>query len=129
MAIGDIDSAAAAPILVVEDEPEIRKVIGAFLEHQGYAAVVAEDAAAALAALEDQHFELLITDVIMPDMNGPDLYKAALDRQHGLKVLFISGYTEDVLSDLGAEGIEFSFLAKPFSIAQLGKAVEESLAR
>ena len=89
-------------ILVAEDEVDVRRVL----------------------ELMDAHkFDLLISDVIMPDMKGPELYAAALGKQADLKVLFVSGYTEDVLSDLQRSGVDHAYLAKPFSISPLSAAI------
>jgi len=110
-------------ILVAEDEVDVRRVLELFLERQGYHPFLARDAQHALSLLDSHHFDLLISDVIMPDMKGPELYAEALLRQPDLKVLFVSGYTEDVLSKLQQNGVDYQYLPKPFSIAQLTSAI------
>ena len=112
-------------ILVAEDEVDVRKVLALFLERQGYQPFIARDARHALDLLDSHRFDLLISDVIMPDMKGPELYAEALRKQADLKVLFVSGYTEDVLSDLQDSGVSYSYLPKPFSISQLNSAIVE----
>lgn len=113
-------------ILVVEDEVDVRKVISIFLDHQGYDCVIATDARHALSILDEQDFDLLLTDVIMPNMKGPELYAACLEKQPNLKVLFVSGYSEDMLSDPGSD-LCYAYLPKPFTLAQLDIAIQEAV--
>jgi two-component system cell cycle sensor histidine kinase/response regulator CckA len=112
-------------ILVAEDDVDVRKVLELFLERHGYQPFIAQDAQHALHLMESNTFDLLISDVIMPDMKGPELYAAALRKQPDLKVLFVSGYTEDVLTDLQRSGVTYAYLPKPFSISQLSGAIAE----
>ena len=113
-------------ILVVEDEVAVRNVIAVFLDHQGYDSVIATDAYHALSLLDEQDFDLLLTDVIMPDMKGPELYAASLEKQPNLRVLFVSGYSQDMLSELPRANVCYSYLPKPFTMAQLDNAVQEA---
>ncbi|MCZ6642095.1 MAG: response regulator [Gammaproteobacteria bacterium] len=115
-------------ILVVEDEVSVRKVIAMFLTYQGYDAVIATDARHALCLLDEQHFDLLLSDVMMPDMKGPELYAAALKIQPTLSVLFVSGYSEDMLIELPGSDECYSYLPKPFTLAQLDNAIQETAA-
>ncbi len=116
-------------ILVVEDEVAVRKVIAMFLKYQGYDSVIATDARHALCLLEEQNFDLLLSDVMMPDMKGPELYSAALNIQPALNALFVSGYSEDMLSELPGSDVCYSYLPKPFTLAQLDNAIQEAATR
>ncbi len=113
-------------ILVVEDEVDVREIISIFLDHLGYDSVIATDARHALSILDEQDFDLLLTDVIMPDLKGPGLYAASLEKQPNLKVLFVSGYCEDMLSDLPGSDVCYAYLPKPFTLAQLDNAIQEA---
>ena len=114
-------------ILVVEDEVDVRRIISIFLDHQGYDSVIATDAHHALSILDEKDFDLLLTDVIMPDMKGPALYAASLEKQPDLKVLFVSCYSEDMLSDLPGSDMCYAYLPKPFTMAQLDNAIQEAV--
>lgn len=116
-------------ILVVEDEVAVRKVIAMFLKCQGYDSVIATDAHHALCLLEEQDFDLLLSDVMMPDMKGPELYSAALNIQPALNVAFVSDYSEDSLSELPGSDVCYSYLPKPFTLAQLDNAIQEAATR
>ncbi len=120
-------SAQSTHILVVEDEVDVRRIISIFLDHQGYDSVIATDARHALSILDGKDFDLLLTDVIMPDMKGPALYAASLEKQPDLKVLFVSGYSEDMLSDLPGSDMCYAYLPKPFTMAQLDNAIQEAV--
>jgi len=88
----------------------------------------ASNALEALALMEkNPHFDLVITDVIMPHMSGKELYDRLKARGCEAKVLFISGYTDDALADHGVLDEELSFLEKPFSPARLAQKVRSVL--
>ena len=116
-------------LLVVEDEPSILKIVGTTLRRLGYTVIEAGSAreALALAARHEGPLHLLLTDVIMPEMNGFDLYKAIAASRPGIKVVFVSGYAADVFpaADEGKGGV--AFLQKPFGIRQLSAKVREVL--
>ncbi|HTX55076.1 MAG TPA: PAS domain S-box protein, partial [Candidatus Baltobacteraceae bacterium] len=116
-------------VLVVEDEPAILKITRTTLQQLGYSVVAAASGkeALALAARHQGPLHLLLTDVIMPEMNGFDLYKGIATSRPGIKVVFASGYSADVFpeADDGNGGI--TFLQKPFTMRQLSAKVREVL--
>ncbi len=117
-------------ILIVEDESSVLKLVTSMLRSFGYTVFGAgtpDDALALDAIKEERGVDLLITDVVLPDMNGTDLARQMQERAPNLRVLFISGYTdettfrEEVLTEVGA------FLRKPFTRNSLGRKVREVL--
>lgn len=116
-------------ILLVEDEPAILKITTIMLERMGYRVLAAPGAKAALKMLleTDQRVDMILTDVIMPEMNGRELAASAKSKFHELKCLFMSGYTANVIAAQGVLDAEVNFIHKPFSIAELAKKVRETL--
>jgi len=113
-----------ARILVCEDDADVLALVGAFLRENGYLILEAQNPAVALEILErEQPIDLLLADYAMPEMNGLAVIDRAQARQHGLKVLLMSGHV-DILHG-GASGIPL--LLKPFTIAELKKRVMEAL--
>jgi PAS domain S-box-containing protein len=114
-------------VLVCEDEPELRALVRQVLEQRGYTVLEARNAAHALdiAAGHQGRIDLLLTDVIMPGLNGAEL-ASRLERHPGLRVLFISGYADDVLGQRTV-GTGIPLLAKPFGGAALARAVRTVL--
>ena len=114
-------------ILVVEDEPEILDVICILLRQQGYVVLSAgaPGEAIRLAGEQDGEIDLLLTDVIMPEMNGRELAKSLEARYPRLKRLFMSGHTADIIADHGVLDEGVSFIAKPFSMNDLLVKVRE----
>jgi len=108
-------------ILVVEDDPLVRSVTRRTLATAGYQVVVAGDGAEALQRAEEQGaaFDLVVTDVVMPAMTGAALAKRLAERRHGQKVLFVSGYSREVMAERGLEEEAPRLLAKPFTAATL----------
>jgi PAS domain S-box-containing protein len=120
--IGDHGKAPSATVLVVDDDPDVRRFIADTLDALGYTVMEAENGFAGLAALERSSPDLLLVDFAMPGMNGAEMAKAALDRSPGLKVVFASGYADtDAIS--AAVGAEVSMLRKPFRIEELESMV------
>ncbi len=122
------DLTGTARILLVEDEEAVKTFSTRALMNKGYEVLAAENGEAALKlmdAQENKHIDLMITDVMMPDMDGPTLAKHMRSQNPKLKIVFISGYTEDKLKDHMGEGI--SFLPKPFTLKQLAAKVKEAL--
>ena len=109
-------------ILLVEDEPGVRDVVKQMLDALGFDPVVAEDAKDALEILRREEIQLMISDVVMPDMRGPDLYRTALEIKPELMALFISGYTEDVIREVPTANAKTGYLSKPFTLDQLSHA-------
>ncbi len=108
----------------------VRRLLMTSLEGLGYRVLGAEDGVDALSVAQGQSggFDLLLTDVVMPNMNGPELVERLRARGLAPRVLFMSGYTRDVAVPIGdPQGP--GFLQKPFSLQELGSAVREVLAR
>lgn len=116
-------------ILVVEDEEGVRRCVVQTLEESGYAVLEATGPAKGIALAEryEGQIDLLIADVVMPDMNGPDLAARVRAVRPGIRVLFISGYTGDGLAQRGLVEKEARLLAKPFGAQMLIQAVQEVL--
>jgi two-component system cell cycle sensor histidine kinase/response regulator CckA len=116
-------------VLVVEDEDPVRALAQRMLEQSGYTVLVARDGEDALRQAEDeaQRIDLVLTDVVMPKMNGNELAQRLLARRSGLRVVFMSGYTDDVIVRRGLPETQTSFLQKPFSIRQLQAAIRNLL--
>jgi PAS domain S-box-containing protein len=104
-------------VLVAEDDPSVRMLVKSVLERNGYRVLVAEDGLAALelARQEKGRIDLLLSDVVMPGMNGRALRDALLELYPGLRVLFMSGYTGDVLTGLGGLDRDVALVPKPFT--------------
>jgi PAS domain S-box-containing protein len=119
---------AAATILVVEDDPDVREMIVGILSDLGYQTLVATNGPEALAILNDGHsVDLLFTDIVMPaGMSGTDLARQASRLRPDLKVLLSSGYTREANQWRSARG-DLPFIAKPFRPTTLGKKLEEVL--
>lgn len=98
------------------------------LKNKGYTVYEADSGVSALQLTEETnaHLDLLISDVMMPQMDGPTLVKKNRETDKDLKVIFISGYAEDTLDD-NIMDKDFNFLTKPFSLKQLAEQVKEVL--
>ncbi|HEX3775838.1 MAG TPA: ATP-binding protein [Polyangiaceae bacterium] len=118
-------------VLVAEDDPSVRMLVKNVLERNGYRVLVAENGleALALARAEPGPIDLLLSDVIMPGMNGRALRDAIRATFPNLRVLFMSGYTGDVLSDLGELDPTVSLVSKPFTPDILLESVRRALGR
>jgi two-component system, cell cycle sensor histidine kinase and response regulator CckA len=118
-----------ATILIVEDETALLNLAATVLERLGHTVFSASTPSEAIRLAEAHHgqLQLLITDVVMPEMNGQDLAKQLVSICPGLKRLFMSGYTDDLIAHHGAldEGVEF--IQKPFSARDLAAKVHDAL--
>ncbi len=116
-------------ILLVEDEPAVRQLAVSVLRKKGFQVVEAESGREALALYEKFQVPpaLLVTDVVMPDMSGPDLAEVLTLQQPRLKVLYTSGYSSDAVLRHGVEEDRFEFLQKPYSLDNLVHAVHAVL--
>lgn len=114
-------------ILLVEDEDAVRTFSTRALTNKGYEVLAASggDAALALIEKEQKPLDLLISDVVMPGMDGPTLAQKIREASPKLKIIFISGYTEDKLKDYMGENVWF--LPKPFTLKQLAAKVKDVL--
>jgi two-component system, cell cycle sensor histidine kinase and response regulator CckA len=116
-------------ILVVDDEPEIRKLVGAMVSQAGYTAITADSGEHALTLFKRQKepIELLITDVIQPGMSGPMLADKLTTLQPDLKVLYISGYDNTHVVQKYVVEKGHALLPKPFTVEELRSKVEKML--
>ncbi|HEX4930145.1 MAG TPA: ATP-binding protein, partial [Gaiellaceae bacterium] len=124
------DANGSESILVVEDDASLGEMIKRMLDARGYAITLANTPVEALAlsrAADGGAFELLVTDVVMPEMNGRQLAELLLADRPDLRVLYTSGYSEDDLLARGVIDGTASFLPKPFSFAQLAREVRQRL--
>ncbi len=129
-------STAAAPVmrgeetvLVVEDEAAVRALVRTILRSRGYRVLVAGNGREALERIaeHDGRIDLLLTDVVMPEMSGRELAELVVARQPGIRVLYMSGYTTDVISEGGLLEPGVNFLQKPFGPDLLGQTVRQLL--
>jgi PAS domain S-box-containing protein len=112
-------------ILVVEDEPAVLKLVATVLQKNGYNVLEAADPGQAVRIAREHgaQIDLLLTDVIMPEMNGKELYSKIVDLRPQIKVIFMSGYTDNVIAHHGVLDEGLHFLQKPFSIGALARTV------
>jgi DNA-binding response OmpR family regulator len=118
---------AQQSVLVVDDERAVREVVSTALTRAGFRVRAAATAEDALELERSEPVDLLITDVILPKMNGPDLARMVRKRSPATRVLFISGYTGD--ASIGPDDLEsgLAFLQKPFGAATVLARVRELL--
>ena len=123
--------APLATILVVEDEAGIRALVRKILRRQGYEVLEAANGEDALALCREHgpRVELLITDVLMPQMGGRELVERLQTQGHAMKVLYVSGYTDDTTIYSGDLPAGTAFLQKPFTLGSLLDKVKEVLAK
>ncbi len=116
-------------ILIVEDEPAILNFTSDILRQLGYTVIEADTPGKALALAGEYagKIDMLITDVIMPEMNGRELSEGMISIFPGIKCIFMSGYTDDVIADHGVLLEGAHFISKPFSLASLAKKLREVL--
>jgi two-component system cell cycle sensor histidine kinase/response regulator CckA len=118
-------------ILLVEDEDSVRSIVSMVLQQAGYTVLESSSGEAAIEEAEAhaERIHLLITDVVMPGMGGHELVRRLLAVRPGLKVLYLSGHTDDALIRRGVLEADVAFLHKPFKIAALTTKVREVLAK
>ena len=124
-------AATAVVILLVEDNEDLRESTREILETIGYRVAAAANAEEALVMFKERgdEIDLVITDVIMPGIDGKQLSDRLRQERPGLRVVFMSGYTDDVILHRGITRGEVNFVPKPFSAAQLAAKVKEVLSR
>jgi len=120
-------SADNRTILLVEDNEMLRCMVRDLLINYGFDVVEAEDPGQALRLAEGRSIDLLITDVVMPGLTGPELHERLLKKFPGLIVLFMSGYTNTVIVKHGVPGSGVNFIQKPFSVDNFLLKVEKLL--
>jgi len=123
------DQFGTETILFVEDEPALRMLTKRVLSSAGYTVIDAGSGSEALAALAafDGPVHLMLTDVVMPGMNGRELATRVSSLRPGIKVLYASGYTDDALFRHGVLDDGCHFISKPYSPGELRRKVREAL--
>lgn len=124
-----VDLAGSESLLVVEDDIDVRRFAHSALTEFGYSVVIAENGQEALKLVEEnnKHLDLLITDMIMPGMNGKELSEKIKLLKPDTEILYVSGYTEDHIVQSGELDKDINFLSKPYTITTLAKKVREVL--
>ena len=119
----------AATILIVEDEPDVGTLARRIVERAGYRALLASAPSEALVIARDEpDIHLLLTDVVLPEMSGRTLATHLLGTHPALKVLYMSGYSDDALSKHGVLDPGIALIEKPFRGAALLARIEAMLA-
>ncbi len=123
------DPAGNETVLLVEDDPEVRELLGRTLERYGYRLLSAATGSDGLAWVRNTEvpIDLLITDAVLPGVSGPTLAREAATLRPGIRVLFVSGYTDDAMLRLGLLNNNEAFLQKPFGSAALLSKVRQML--
>jgi two-component system cell cycle sensor histidine kinase/response regulator CckA len=123
------DFTGQGTILLVEDEEGLRSLNARGLRSRGYSVIEASNGIEAMEALEEKNgaVDLVVSDVVMPEMDGPTLLKEMRGRNPDLKIIFVSGYAEDAFEKSLPENEQFAFLPKPFTLSQLVAAVKETM--
>jgi CheY-like chemotaxis protein len=122
-------AAPAARVLVVEDERAVRYLVRTILSRQGYEVVEMGDPGEAerWLATAANAIALLITDIMRPGASGPDLYQRARQARPALRVLYMSGYTDEAMAGESGTGSGAPFIQKPFTAEELTRKVRETL--
>ncbi|MCF8476181.1 MAG: response regulator [Pseudolabrys sp.] len=116
-------------ILLVEDEEGLRALNARGLTSRGYTVLEAGNGVEAIEVLEKQgHVDLVVSDVVMPEMDGPSLLKELRGRDPDVKFIFVSGYAEEAFAKNLPSDEQYNFLAKPFTLKQLVAEVKKTLA-
>jgi two-component system cell cycle sensor histidine kinase/response regulator CckA len=123
------DLTGQGTILLVEDEEGLRALNARGLKSRGYSVIEAGNGVEAIAALEKNggKVDLVVSDVVMPEMDGPTLLKELRKRNADLKMIFVSGYAEEAFEKSLPAGEKFAFLPKPFTLKQLIEQVKETM--
>ncbi|MEM7751710.1 MAG: ATP-binding protein, partial [Pseudomonadota bacterium] len=116
-------------VLVVEDEDAVRIFATEALRRQGYEVLQASDGLEALDVMEENNHEvdIVVSDVKMPEMDGPTLFKELRSHNPELKFVFVSGYTDDAFTKTLDADAEYTFLPKPYTLAQIAEVVKTQL--
>ena len=124
------DFSGRGRILIVEDEESVRAFAVRALTSRGYTVMEADSGEVGLEVLEEdkQGFELILSDVVMPEMDGPTMLKELRKRGIKTKIIFMSGYAEDAFEKNLEGASDFTFLQKPFSLKQLVEKVRDVMA-
>ncbi|WP_029029363.1 cell cycle histidine kinase CckA [Salinarimonas rosea] len=131
LARSNADLTGHGVVLLVEDEDPVRAVNSRALKARGYTVLEAASGVEALEAIAESEapVDLVVSDVVMPEMDGPSLLRELRKTHPDLKVVFVSGYAEDAFKKNLPEGEHFAFLPKPFTLKQLVETVKETMGR
>ena len=126
-AVGDLNGSET--ILLVEDNGPVRDLGYTLLTQKGYTVLKAENGTDALKRLASHNgpVHLLLTDMIMPGMNGQELFGKAAQIRPGLKVLYLSGYSDDLIAHHGILDASTAFIQKPFTVHTLAAKVRAAI--
>jgi len=116
-----------ARILLAEDDDQLRAFLQRGLRRAGYAVDALGDGAAALSMAEKNNYDLLLADIVMPELNGVDLARKVSELQPGIRVMFITGFAAVAIHDEGMTPNRPRVLAKPFHLRHLIEEVEHLL--
>lgn len=122
-------SVAGETVLLTEDEATIREALAEYLESLGLDVIQATDGVHAMEVAEafEGEIDVLVTDLVMPRMSGPDLATHLLTKRKNLKVIYVSGYTPEAMLEYGVNSDDAVFLQKPFLLGDLGSTIREVL--
>jgi PAS domain S-box-containing protein len=123
--------AASGTVLLIEDEAAVRELVRAILTSHGYRVLTAENKvqAAAICRQHQQPIDILLTDVVMPGVTGPELAKELLAMRSDMKVIYMTGYAGESLEEQGLDSDSLPILQKPFTAADLEKKIQQVLCR
>jgi two-component system cell cycle sensor histidine kinase/response regulator CckA len=123
------ENSGTETLLIVENEPAIRNLLQVALRRNGYTVLAAESGREALELVRnyDGAIDLLITDVMMPDMDGPELVRQLSTIRPDTRTLFMSGYMDDTLGERGVLSSNANFIQKPFSPRTIAQKVRDIL--
>jgi two-component system cell cycle sensor histidine kinase/response regulator CckA len=123
------DLTGQGTILLVEDEDGLRSLNARGLRSRGYSVIEAANGVEAMEALEEKNgaVDLVVSDVVMPEMDGPTLLREMRKRNPNLKIIFVSGYAEEAFDKSLPENEQFAFLPKPFALSALVEKVKETM--
>jgi two-component system cell cycle sensor histidine kinase/response regulator CckA len=124
------DLTGRGTILLVEDEEGLRGLNARGLTSRGYTVLEAGNGVEAIEVIEQRggDVDLVVSDVVMPEMDGPTLATRLREINPGLKIIFVSGYAEDAFDKNLPDDVKFNFLPKPFTLKQLVAAVKDTMA-
>lgn len=122
---------AQPTVLLVEDEVQVRQLVERLLDRQGFSILTAADGAEAV-AVSGHHqgpIDLLLTDVVMPHMGGPEAAELIQLQRPAIRVIYMSGYSEEMFRLQGETVVEAAFLGKPFTPDDLRRTIRQVLAQ
>jgi two-component system, cell cycle sensor histidine kinase and response regulator CckA len=125
------DLSGTGRVLLVEDEDGVRSFAMRALQRQGYEVFEAVNGAEALEVMEREggKVDIVVSDVIMPEMDGPSMFKELRKTHPNLKIIFVSGYPDDAFKNGLGDNDTFAFLPKPFTLSQLAEKVKAEIGR